>query len=153
MIDPELKIIICENCSTEHHINESHSMLIVLQKSSVTGSSFFQCDKGNEHNTLTFQHWNCSSDCMKISVLNCIDNHFQESDLQNDPNVNFHRLVSKSEIYCKNCYTPLLNHDAYRFCLTVATPFNYILGESMNDLGEWCCSLSCAKERAKSFIQ
>lgn len=142
----------CEYCNLEHEITDSHSMLIVLQKADTISSSLFQCDKGTEHNTLTFQHWNCCHSHMITSVLYCLSNHFNESDLKTYEGVNFHKFIMKAGLNCKVCGVPL-DTTAYRFCLTNATPVNYVPDLSTTEKGEWCCSLNHAQQSALDIVR
>jgi hypothetical protein len=65
--------------------------------------------------------------------------------------VRLHRTVLKAGLVCKVCGSSLTT-QAYRFCLTHATPENSVPDDSQNELGEWACSLGHAKESALRTI-
>ena len=148
-------MINCETCQLDiPTLEESHSMVTVLQKVTPEGYSYYQCDRGIEVNGLTFQHWHCSHEEMVDSVRECINSHYHEGDLIpiSPEQVRLHRTVFKAHIRCKVCGVPL-QIQAYRFCLTHAEPVNSVPDDSMNELGEWCCSLDHARASALKYIQ
>ena len=144
----------CEQCNVDiNGVEEAHSMLVVLQKVDQSGYSFFQCESGSLVHGHTFQHWHCSRDEMLIGVQDCINNHHDEQFLQSVPvsQVRLHMHVLNAGLICKVCQEPL-KEQAYRFCLTVATPSNYVPDESHDSSKEWCCSLDHARQSALSIL-
>ena len=139
----------CEHCNEElQEMYLSHSMLIVLQKVDRNGYSWFQCDDGSLVDNHTFQHWHCSKQHMLSGVEICINEHYNEEKLTPPPYpVSIHKHVLNTGVECKYCKDALIE-KAYRFCLTVATPINYVPDESHNIVGEWCCSLDHARLQA-----
>ncbi len=129
-------------------------MVVVLQKVTPDGYSYYQCEDGAEVNTLTFQHWFCNHSEMIVGVRQCIDEHYPEEKLIpiSPREVRLHRTVLKAGLKCKVCGVPLTT-QAYRFCLTHAEPVNSVPDDSMNELGEWTCSLEHARQSALKYIQ
>lgn len=144
----------CEQCDNDAPYEESHSMLVVLQKIDHSGYSWYQCTNGKFIDGHTYQHWHCSKEDMLSGVKECIVKHHDESYLQSVPStqVGLHKHVFYANLYCKVCQSPL-NEQAYRFCLTVATPVNYIADDSHDMLGEWCCSLEHARISAMKNLE
>lgn len=145
----------CEHCESDiQSIDEAHSMLIVLQKVQSSGYSFYQCDRGSLVDGHTFQHWNCSKEEMIAGVKECLSDHHMEQLLQCVPEslVRLHKHVLSVGIVCRECQSPLTD-TAYRFCLTVATPVNYIADDSHDSLSGWCCSLEHARLQAVSTVE
>lgn len=128
-------------------------MVIVLQKVTPDGYSFYQCDSGAEYSGLTYQHFHCNRDEMLAGVKVCINEHYDEGKLiaVSPREVRLHKTVLHAGIDCLWCGVPL-SGEAYRFCLTHATPENSIPDDSMNELGEWCCSLEHAKQSVLKTI-
>jgi hypothetical protein len=152
-----MESLVCEHeqCSSPVSIEgEAHSCLIVLQKVDKDGYSYYQCDSGQEANFMTFQHWHCCQRHMQSNLIHCIQDHYQEY-LLHKPEMGttiLHRKVLGSMLECKICGVRLRT-EAYRFCLTVATPINSLIDSSHSDeLAEWCCSLDHAKEVASEYI-
>lgn len=144
----------CETCTREiATIEEAHSMLVVLQKVTPDGYSFYQCDSGAEYSGLTYQHFHCNRAEMLAGVRACINEHHDESLLipVSPQQVRLHRLVFRAGLACKVCGMPLTT-QAYRFCLTHATPVNSVPDDSMNELGEWCCSIDHARQQTLPYI-
>jgi hypothetical protein len=146
----------CEHtdCNDTISIDNAHSCLVVLQKVEPDGYSFHQCEQGQEFRFVNWQHFHCSHEHMKVVVSDCITSHYSESDLSGRKFTRFgkfHKIVMGSGLLCKVCQKPLTD-VAYRFCLTMATPVNHIPDDSMNELGEWCCSLEHAKESALFIV-
>lgn len=147
-------MVSCEACKTNiATVEEAHSMGVVLQKVTPDGYSFYQCDRGEEYGGLTFQHWYCNRAEMVAGVRACIGEHYDESLLisVSPQQVRLHKTVLRAGLTCKVCGTAL-STQAYRFCLTHATPVNSIPDDSMNELGEWCCSLAHAQVQALTHI-
>jgi hypothetical protein len=147
-------MIPCETCTKEIPTPEdAHSMVVVLQKVTPYGYFYYQCEDGAEVNTLTFQHWYCSHEEMVAGVKECINEHHLEEKLIAIPptQVRLHKTVLKAGLRCKMCGAPLQS-VAYRFCLTHAEPVNSVPDDSMNELGEWCCSLEHARQSALSQV-
>ena len=142
-------------CYNEHSFEESHSAVAVLQKVDANGYSFYQCDQGQEYNFVNWQHYHCCHDHMKEGFTDCLTDHYAEDKLHPIPvgggTAILHKVVFGSELACKVCQHPLTS-VAYRFCLTRCTPVNDVPDESMNELGEWCCSLEHARQSALSII-
>src|SRR6266436_2956395 len=116
----------CETCQTNiATIEEAHSMVIVLQRVTPDGYSYYQCDLGEEYGGLTFQHWHCNRTEMLAGVKVCINGHHDESLLTPVPasQVRLHKTVLHAGLVCKVCGASLTT-QAYRFCLTHATPVN-----------------------------
>lgn len=144
----------CEKCQSHiATIEDAHSMVIVLQKVSSSGYSYCQCDKGAEYGGLTFQHFHCSRHEMIDGVQTCVKEHYEEENLipVSPTQVRLHKTVLSAGLTCKVCGTPL-NQQAYRFCLTHATPVNSVPDDSQNELGEWCCSLDHARTSVLSTL-
>lgn len=144
----------CETCQSDiATVEEAHSMLVVLQKVTPGGYSWFQCADGQEHQGLTFQHFHCNRQEMLVGVDACIREHHNESLLVpvSPEQVKIHLTVLRAGLSCKVCGTPL-NEQAYRFCLTHATPMNSVPDDSQNELGEWCCSLPHAQQAALAIL-
>jgi hypothetical protein len=155
--DSMAQLISCERCNTivEDHVI-AHSSLIVLQKISLKeGYTFYQCDNGSSVDHHTYQHWHCSHDCMQEGMLVCIQGHYQENLLKPPAIgnvVNLHTFVlSDVLLTCTYCAKPL-DQEAYRFCITMATPVNHIPDNSHLEKEQWCCSLAHAKECAMKTI-
>jgi hypothetical protein len=150
----EDKLIQCEHCEKvmPGH-DDAHSMIVVLQKCSMAGYSWYQCEEGGYVDGHNFQHWHCSKSAMRAGVSTCINSHYLESSLVDVPasQVRFHRQVLSAGLICKVCQASIRD-TAYRFCLTVSTPANFIPDDSQNALGEWCCSLEHARENALTII-
>ena len=145
----------CEHCDQQiESVEVAHSMVIVLQKVSTDGYSYYQCDQGTEYGGLTYQHFCCSHPEMVSMVQSCINTHYHESDLIaiSPQQVRLHRTVLNAHLTCKVCQLALTT-QAYRLCLTYATPdIATPLGDSLNELSGWCCSLSHAQESALAII-
>lgn len=139
----------CEQCNAQiANISSTHSMVVVLQKVDATnGYSFFQCEQGALYQNVNFQHWSCSKAHMLQQVQNCINTHYLETSLiaRDTTQVRLHNAVFNNALTCKQCGTRLTS-VAYRFCLTHATPVNSVPDDSLNELGEWCCSLDHARQ-------
>lgn len=153
----EVTMIICEHCGKNNlETHEAHSMLIVLQKvNKIEGYSFYQCDKGNNIvNGRTMQHWHCNKDEMKVNVIKCINEHFKKEYLKCMPvnEIPLHNIILCQGLKCKVCFNDL-SFEAYRFCLTNATPINNIPDESFNILKEWTCSFEHAKQSVIKTIK
>lgn len=135
----------CEHCNNE--INGiGHSCLIVLQKVTKDGYTFFQCNDGQEVDFHNWQHWHCCHQHMQRGIVKCLWEHHAEDKLQSPlPGniVNLHKVVLRSNLTCRYCVN-MLTDVAYRICITMATPYNHVPDESQNELGEWCCSLDHA---------
>lgn len=148
-------MIACEHCTEDiASVEEAHSMLVVLQKvNKDTGYSWFQCEQGSLVDGHNWQHWHCGRSALREGVARCIGEHYMESDLIPVPTtqVRFHKRVLNAGLICKVCQEKLTD-TAYRFCLTHATPFNWVPDDSHNDLGEWCCSLEHARQNALATI-
>lgn len=145
----------CEQCTTEiESVEDAHSMLVVLQKVCSSGFSFYQCEQGGMVDGHTFQHWNCSKDEMIQSVKECISTHHMEQLLQavSVSQVRLHLHVLSSGLICKVCQEPLKD-AAYRFCLTVATPVNYIPDNTDDSLYGWSCSFEHAHQDAFTTLE
>lgn len=145
----------CEQCSSDiSSVEEAHSMLIVLQKVDRAGYSFYQCENGSLVHGHNWQHWHCSKEEMISGVHDCITNHHDEQFLQSVPKsqVRLHKHILNAGLICKVCQEPLKD-QAYRFCLTVATPANYVPDESHDSHGEWNCSLEHARQNAIKTLQ
>lgn len=144
----------CEHCSNEiPGVEDAHSMLIVLQKVGQNGYSWYQCEQGGYVDGHSFQHWHCSKEEMVSGVKICLNDHHMEQLLQSVPSnqVRLHVHVLNAGLLCWMCHKPLDEH-AYRFCLTVATPQNKIIGESHSSIGDWCCSLEHARAYAIKYL-
>lgn len=144
----------CELCGhIIPSVEESHSMLVVLQSVTSRGYSYYQCDEGAEYGGLSNQHFHCCHEDMVSGVRQCIMEHYSEGLLIPVPpqQVRLHRTVLNASLKCKICGSGLIS-TAYRFCLTHATPENSIPDDSMNDLGEWCCSLDHAIQSALEYL-
>jgi len=140
----------CEQCNKHiESVEEAHSMLVVLQKVDASGYSFFQCDNGGIVDGHSWQHWHCCKDEMLKGVEKCITAHYKEEALQHIPlsQVSLHAKVLNTGLSCPVCQKDITD-IAYRFCLTVATPINYVFDESSDMTKEWCCSLEHAKVSA-----
>lgn len=146
----------CETCSTDiASVDIAHSMVIVLQKVALDGYSYYQCESGIEHGGLTFQHFHCNHQEMIAGVKACINLHYQEPYLTSpEPGnvVRLHRTVLRAQLNCKVCGSKLTT-QAYRFCLTHATPLNSVPDDSQNELGEWCCSLAHARQSVVNILE
>ena len=146
----------CEQCSTDMTgVEEAHSMLVVLQKvDRIRGYSFYQCEQGSMVDGHTFQHWHCSKEEMIDGVKACIHDHHMEQLLQSVPSsqVRLHTFVLNAGLSCKVCQDPLKD-QAYRFCITVATPINYSPDQSHDSGGEWCCTLEHARDNAVHTLE
>lgn len=106
----------CETCQTEiATVDEAHSMLVVLQRVTPDGYSYYQCDNGTEYSGMTYQHFHCNRDEMLAGVRACINEHYDESLLipVSPEQVRLHKIVFKAHIGCKVCGTPLQT-KAYR---------------------------------------
>ncbi len=127
-------------------------MLIVLQRVTLAGYSFYQCDSGAEYGGLTYQHFHCNRAEMVAGVKACINEHHDERLLipVSPREVRLHRIL-KAGLNCLWCGVPL-SGEAYRFCLTHATPGNSVPDDSMSELGEWCCSLDHARQKSLSYV-
>jgi hypothetical protein len=143
----------CEHCNNDVAYNDAHSMIIVLQKCTTYGYSWMQCERGNLVDGHNFQHWHCGIDHMQASVKRCISEHYSEDALISVPvtQVRLHRQVLAACLICKICQERIID-TAYRFALTVATPFNWIPDDSQDVLGGWCCSLDHARQHAHLAI-
>ena len=143
-------------CYNEHSFEESHSAVAVLQKVETGGYTFYQCDQGQEFGFVTWQHYHCCHDHMKDGLADCLIDHYSEEKLHPIPagggTTMLHRVVLGSDLSCKDCGAPL-THVAYRFCLTLCTPYNHVPDESMDELGGWCCSLEHARQSALSLLK
>ncbi len=152
------KQLTCERpqCNNQMGIEEAHSIVIVLQKVTPSGYTFFQCEEGQEFRFMNWQHFYCSNTCMGNHLHSCLHEHHAEEKLHPIPtgmgSTIIHKVVLGSELLCKVCQAPLAT-NAYRFCATRATPYNLVFDESQNELGEWCCSLEHARQSASSTIQ
>lgn len=141
-------------CYNEHAFETSHSAVAVLQKVDTSGYSFFQCEQGQEYNFVNWQHYHCCHDHMKEGLVDCLNEHYKEEYLhpiQGGGTTILHKIVLGSNLDCKICQQPLTS-VAYRFCLTLCTPVNHVPDESLNETGEWCCSLEHAKQSALSIV-
>jgi hypothetical protein len=152
-----MESLVCERCHEiiEDHL-QSHSSLITLQKvSAKEGYTYYQCDNGSFVDYHNYQHWHCSHDCMQEGMLVCIREHYQENLLKMPTIgsiVNLHTVVlSDVLLTCTYCAKPL-ESEAYRFCITMATPINHVPDNSHLDKEQWCCSLEHAKERAMETV-
>lgn len=149
--------LICEHseCTTEHDLEVSHSMLVVLQKVDSTGYQFFQCEEGQTYQFVNWQHFHCSHKHMVASLPTCLNEHYAEEKLHPIPvgvgTTILHKIVLGSKLACKMCGSPLTS-VAYRFCLTMATPINHVPDSSLEDTGEWCCSLDHARQSALAIV-
>src|SRR6266851_564453 len=156
MARSRIQIITCEHtkCSETKGYEEAHSSLVVLQKVDKRGYTYHQCEQGQEVYFHNFQHWHCSHEHMQVGLTRCINEHYTESDLH--PPIAgttiLHKVVLSSHLLCRICNAPLTD-IAYRFCLTYATPVNSIPDNSMDELGEWCCSLVHAQQLALTHIR
>jgi hypothetical protein len=142
----------CEHCTNEIE-NDLHSMLVVLQRVDQQGYSWFQCEQGQEMDGHNWQHSHCSHAHMLDNVAACIHTHYKEDDLTRVPvtQVRLHRHVLNRGLTCAVCETPL-EKNAYRFCLTHATPVNR-LPHSHESLDGWCCSLEHARIEALNVLE
>lgn len=143
----------CQQCDQEHELEQSHSSVIVLQKVSGNDYMYYQCDQGQFAHGHTWQHWNCSHDCMKSSLTECVNEHYSEEKLHpiQSGSTTLHHLVLRSGCVCSICQSPL-SITAYRFCVTRATPLNAVEDGSHDALTGWCCSLDHAKMNVLSYI-
>ena len=148
--------MICEHCSNDiEGIHVAHSAVAVLQKVTPAGYMFYQCEDGQEFNYVTYQHFACDRDHMRNLYQQCVQEHYSEQLLHSIPpgagTTILHRIVLDRGLTCKVCATPLV-HMAYRFCLTVSTPVNFVPDNSLDEQGEWCCSLEHARQSALEII-
>jgi len=156
MVSNGIQLITCEhdNCSEQLSHEEAHSCVVVLQKVDKQGYTYHQCEQGQEINFMNYQHWHCSHEHMQAYLLTCVNEHYSEEELH--PPIAgttiLHKIVLGSNLTCKACGKSL-TEQAYRFCLTQATPVNAIPDDSHSETGEWCCSLSCAKQSVVKTIQ
>lgn len=137
----------CERCQKFiPTVEEAHSMVIVLQKVFTDGYSYYQCNSGAEYGGLTYQHFHCCREEMIAGVRSCINEHYSDNTLIpiSPTQVQLHKTVLRAGINCKLCKSPI-TIQAYRFCLTHATPGSSVPDDSQNELGEWCCSLEHAR--------
>jgi hypothetical protein len=152
MMKPDM--ITCEHteCAEKVHHEQAHSCLIVLQKVDKEGYYYFQCEQGQTMHYHNYQHWHCSHKHMKSGVIECIDSHYKEIDLHKPESgtTRLHKMVLNGQP-CEICSESLVN-QAYRFCITPATPVNYELHDHTAILGGWCCSLDHAKGLANEYI-
>jgi len=134
---------------------EAHSVVAVLQKVDTAGYTFCQCDQGPEHNFVSYQHYHCSHSHMQQGMISCINEHYSEESLHGIPvgggSTILHRIVLGSNVECSTC-NKLLDGVGYRFCLTAATPYNYLPDGLHTELSSWCCSLEHAKQHAIAVI-
>jgi len=149
--------LICEHsdCTSEHEFENSHSSVAVLQRVDQGGYTFFQCEQGQDHNFVNWQHYHCCHGHMKEGLSDCLNNHYKEEYLHpvnGGGTTVLHKIVLGSALSCKVCQQPLSN-EAHRFCLTRCTPVNQVPDDSLNDLSEWCCSLAHARQSALAIIE
>jgi hypothetical protein len=147
----------CEHCNEDiGSVEVSHSAVAVLQYVDTSGYQFFQCEQGQDYAFMNWQHFHCSHAHMKQNFAKCVIEHYTEAALHPIPigagSTILHKIVLGSNLSCKICKS-LLTNQAYRFCLTHATPVNKVPDESLNELGEWCCSVDHAKQSALAIIQ
>ena len=151
-------MITCEHteCSRTIGLEDAHSAVAVLQKVDTNGYQFYQCEQGQEVDFARWNHFHCSPEHMKANFAVCIKEHYSENLLHPIPlgagSTILHRIVLGSKLKCKVCQSAL-ETQAYRFCLTHCTPINSVPDNSMNELGEWCCSLAHAQVQALTHIQ
>lgn len=148
--------MICEHCNDAvDGLHVAHSGVAVLQKVDTSGYQFYQCEDGQEHGGVTYQHYNCSPAHMLEMFSRCVQEHYTEALLHPIPPGGgytiLHRLVLGKGLTCKQCQAALTT-QAYRFCLTISTPVNIVPDNSLDELGEWCCSLEHARESALATI-
>ena len=150
-------MIACEQCQRPASVIEAtHSTLIILQKVDATsGYSFGQCEEGTPLNGIGWQHFHCSEVCMLAGVQACLNEHYSEEILHGTPpgggTTRLPQVVLSAGLTCKICQQPLTT-TAYRFGLTLATPYNRMLDESLNEFAEWCCSIAHAQQSALAAI-
>lgn len=145
----------CEQCNKDiQSVDNAHSIIIVLQKCSPSGYSFYQCNRGSTVDNHNWQHWYCCREEMNKSLEECITQHYTEDSLQpvSTEQVTLHTQVLSTGLQCLVC-TADLKDTAYRFCLTAATPTNYVLNDSLDSSKEWCCSLEHARQKAIESIR
>lgn len=147
--------IVCEQlgCSEQVDVTTSHSLWAVLQKVDASGYSFFQCEEGQEYNDVNYQHFCCCHQHMQQHMMICLNDHYKE-ELLHAPrggSTILHKVVLKSNLSCKICQSSL-SQVAYRFCLTQGLPQNRVPDESLDSLGEWCCSLDHARQATLAII-
>lgn len=135
-------------------LEESNSTIAVLQKVTSEKYSYFQCEQGAEVNRMRFQHWHCSGHCMREHLATCLQDHYSEEALHDIPpgggTTTLHTVVLSAGLCCGVCQSPL-DSQAYRFCLTRATPYNQTLNDH-SELAGWCCSLEHARQAALALI-
>jgi len=147
------KQLTCKQCSKEHAFEESHSTLVVLQHVGPNGYKYYQCDQGEPVDGHTWQHWNCSHDCMRSSLLECVEQHYSEA-LLHPPlsgTTNLHLQIAREHLACPVCQADIAE-VGYRFCFTRATPINAVEDGTLHHLLGWCCSLDHAKIAASAYI-
>lgn len=150
-------MITCEHihCNETIDFDQSHSAVAVLQRVDTQGYTFFQCEDGQVYNNVTYQHFHCSHEHMIVNFASCVQDHYNESLLHPIPpgegRTILHQIVLGSHLLCNICESPLVD-VAYRFCLTHCTPQNSVLDQSLDELGEWTCSLEHAKQSALAII-
>ncbi len=150
--------MICEHCTVDipGTTEEAHSAVAVLQKVTSDGYSFYQCENGQEHLGVSYQHFTCKLEHMRGLFSTCVQEHYGEHMLQSilsgGGTSRLHQIILSKKLPCKICSTPLIT-QGYRFCLTVCTPMNYVPDNSLDYLGEWCCSLDHARQSALAIIQ
>lgn len=153
----QLMRIACEHseCSATVKFEDAHSAVAVLQKVDTNGYQFFQCEDGQEVNSVTYQHWHCSREHLLVNFAACINGHYNEGLLHHilpgQGSTILHKIVLGGKLKCKVCQVPLVT-QAYRFCLTHCTPQNSVPDDSLNDLGEWCCTLEHARQSVLKTI-
>lgn len=134
---------------------DSHSMWAVLQKVDMNGYNFFQCEEGQEHNFVNYQHFHCCHKHMQAGMVTCLNEHYGEEKLHPIPSGQgttiLHRIVLGGGLSCKVCGS-LLTSVAYRFCLTQGLPQIRVPDQGLEHFGEWCCSFEHAKQSALAII-
>ena len=144
----------CTNTVEEVAHELAHSMLVVLQKVDHTGFSFYQCNRGARVDFHNWQHWHCSHEHAKEGVKYCIATHHHPRYLQKpkEGTSNLHAIVFESDLTCVFCSKPLTS-EAYRFCLTYATPYNDIVGYAHDEFSGWCCNYEHAVDIALEVLR
>ncbi len=134
----------------------SHSVVVVLQKlDKEQGYTFFQCEEGNVFRGMRWQHFTCDIECLKATLTDCINQHYQESFLHPIPtgqgSTRLHDMVlTNTSNTCAFCHSPLTS-VAYRFCLTRAIPATEPLNDH-TDFAGWCCSLDHARQHVLATV-
>lgn len=141
----------CEHKTCNNQIEQAntqgHSMLVVLQCVGLKGYSYYQCDNGSMVDYHTWQHWHCTHEHMIEGVKECINNHHHPDKLTSNimGTTNVHNIILGAGLRCKMCGASL-HTVAYRFCLTHATPYNYVPDNHTDMFSGWCCSFNHARQ-------